>query len=108
MTKHTNERCIHVQNCEICLDNDEAGGEKKELNFWSISELFQFLPLPAEYRETSGSCSGHLCESTFSFSCIRLVRTCTEASFEKPGKMQSVPLHFQVTVHTVKNFSKPG
>lgn len=82
--------------------------KKKELNFWSISELFQFLPLPAEYRETSGSCSGHLCESTFSFSCIRLVRTCTEASFEKPGKMQSVPLHFQVTVHTVKNFSKLG
>lgn len=36
MTIHTNEHCIHVQNCEMCPENCEAGGEKKGLNFWFI------------------------------------------------------------------------
>lgn len=44
MTKHTNERCIHVQNCEICLDNDEAGGEKKRAEFLVH---FRAFPVPS-------------------------------------------------------------
>lgn len=73
--------------------------------FQSFSSSFLFL---RSTERQVGHVAGICVRVHSPFSCIRLVRTCTEASFEKPGKMQSVPLHFQVTVHTVKNFSKLG
>lgn len=71
------------------------GGRKQHGRY--ISELFKFLPPPAEWREerrkeASGSCKSRLCECKFT--CIHLVRTCTKSRFEKPGEMQSMSLHF--------------
>lgn len=68
-------------------------------------------------REARGSCNGLLCECTFTFPpAFILLRTCLKARFEKPGEVQSVPLHFffETTkispkhIHIVMNSRKPA
>lgn len=114
-----NEGCIHVHNCALCLHDCKAEGERKaavRIHF----RAFQVSSSPcwAERRRTErqvGHAKGFRVTVNSPFPCIHLVRSCTKARFEKPGKMQSVPLplHFLCPPipkhkHIVMNFSNPG
>lgn len=60
-----------------------------------ISELFEFLPSPAECREERqvGHTKDCYANVNSPFPCIHLVKTCTQSRFQKPDKMQWVGLH---------------